>query len=109
MSSDERVAVAADAWLSDPTDARRYARLVAAVTAWRTDRAASPVGDPPGDDTPGESPSGDTDGPAPFEDQLEAGDDGEDAVDDSRTVVTAVGEDLVGDPRAVLDRLRRGL
>lgn len=91
---DRKVAAAADAWLTDPRDVDVYRRLVEAVTLRRRqlERLAAsagrnaPVGAEPAQGEPEERGIEERDVPA----------------------VPAVGEFLGGDPRAVLDRLRRG-
>lgn len=90
----ERVAAAAEAWLTDPRDPRVYARLVSAVDARRAalaelvPRLVSAVPVP-------EVPTAEADG-----------DDGSD--EDDTGSVRPMGELLGGDVRAALDRLRRG-
>jgi alkanesulfonate monooxygenase SsuD/methylene tetrahydromethanopterin reductase-like flavin-dependent oxidoreductase (luciferase family) len=93
---DHRVAEAAEAWLADPRDAGVYARLVVAVAERRAaldaprgaGRAGAPQEALPDDPQPegSETSAGDGLPPSPL---------------------LPVGADLVGDPRAVLDRLRR--
>jgi hypothetical protein len=103
---DRRVAEAADAWLTDPRDTGVYARLVAAVTERRAalDAPPRPV-EPEAEVAVVPDPAPDADPDADLDQAVEVVDD-----DDSEPVVPLrpVGADLLGDPRAVLDRLRRG-
>ena len=109
---DARVADAAEAWLNDPRDLSAYERLVAAVEHRRRSLDAAdsapgghqhPVVGSQGADAPHQSAVS-TDATVPA--------DSADAADpehvDSWPAVRAVGADLVGDPIAVLRRLRGG-
>jgi len=105
---DHRVAEAAEAWLADPRDAAVYARLVAAVVERRAvlDAEGRVAGGPEpvaeGQVPDGEVPDG-GDAPSGQDDQDDQDEDGEPLVP-----LLPLGADLVGDPRTVLDRLRRG-
>jgi len=96
---DGLVAAAADAWLTDPLDAGVYSRLVRAV---RERRAHLDL--VPGDGTAEGEPIALPDGAAPAPEVLDLLD-----VLADRRPVQSLGASLAGaDPRAVLDRLRRG-
>ena len=112
---DRRVADAAEAWLTDPRDTGVYTRLVAAVAERRAvlDAVRPPlhaVGTDDADD------ADDADGAdyipvAPDPGHAEGSQDDPDDADDTdepAVPLRPVGADLLGDPRAVLDRLRRG-
>ena len=136
MLLDARVAEAAEAWLSDPQDVGVYARLVAAIEERRRHlhrtAEAVPAGVPgngeglavnlaadpkqvggkgaQGDDgQPEDAHSGDADRTSPDRLAVDAESDvlGEPA-ERSWPAVRSVGADLVGDPAAVLRRLRGG-
>jgi hypothetical protein len=123
---DARVADAAEAWLNDPADVGAYGRLVAAVEERRSalergDRAISGQEHP---DSREEHPdsrqdhadrgSWYLDAPAEVADVADVADVANEAADaepddiNSWPAVRAVGADLVGDPAAVLRRLRGG-
>lgn len=97
---DRRVAEAADAWLTDPRDAGVYARLVAAVIERR---AALDVATHPGETDVVADGSQSDDEPDPGEPDAEL-----DPASAPVGPLRPVGADLLGDPRAVLERLRRG-
>ena len=102
---DRRVADAAEAWLVDPRDTGIYARLVAAVAERRAVLDAVPrvaLHTAPADEDAGTPDAGTPDAGTPDAEPAED-DDEEPAVP-----LRPVGADLLGDPRAVLDRLRRG-
>jgi hypothetical protein len=93
---DDRVASAADAWLTDPRDVGVYARLVTAIEARRAYlRPQLPTDDEPAAEPPVAVPA------ATQEDEVLDG-----LADTS--AAAPLGELLAGDdPREVLDRLRR--
>lgn len=103
---DRRVADAAEAWLTDPRDTGIYTRLVAAVAERRAVLDAVPR--PPLRAVPADEPP-----PASPDDRADAADaenaeDDEQEPDEPPVPLRPVGADLLGDPRAVLDRLRGG-
>ena len=137
MLLDARVAEAAEAWLSDPQDVGVYARLVAAIEERRRHLgrtaeggASSRPADGPSEtaslaesrgDQKGGAQSADgrgldahrsdgTDGLRAAQLDVDVADDGpsERAAEPSWPAVRSVGADLVGDPAAVLRRLRGG-
>jgi len=93
---DHRVAEAAEAWLADPRDAGVYARLVVAVAERRAALDA-----PRGAGRAGATEQALPDDPQPEGSETSAGE------GPPPSPLFPVGADLVGDPRAVLDRLRR--
>ena len=91
-SIDGDVAAAADAWLNDPLDTGIYGRLVAAVGARRAAlQTPDPAGVAPGGEVAAEV--------EPDEVHL---------TDEDHRSVRPVSDLLSGDPRAALERLRRG-
>lgn len=85
------VAAAADAWLNDPLDAGIYARLVTALRTRRTVLSGPEL------TPPSISPAVPEDGP-----------DGPELSEEDHGSVRPVSDLLSGDPRAALERLRRG-